>query len=289
MATLARGPMCNPELFTHDLFSMRDLAITVAEDAGALLLDGLGRARATVETKTSPTDVVTEMDRASERLIAERIAIARPQDGLLGEEGANTKSASGVTWIVDPLDGTVNYLYGMAPFAVSLAAEVDGEVKVGVVHDPVHGETFSAIKGHGAWLGGQLLVIRPLSGQTGEAPRLATSLVATGFSYSLPRRNAQATAVAKLLGEVRDIRRCGAAAIDLCWVAAGRVDAYYESGIQKWDVAGGGLVASEAGGSVFELPGRDGCLPVVVAARPGLEAELRELLIRSGADAIPAG
>lgn len=274
-------------LSVRELFEMRDLALGVATSAGKLLMEGMGRARSSIETKTSPTDVVTEMDRASERLIVDALARERPGDGFLGEEGANASGESGVTWVVDPLDGTVNYLYGLPPFAVSLAAEVGGHVRVGVVHDPFHGETFSAVAGEGAWLGENPLRLAPPTRPAPQGAPLATALLATGFSYSLARRNAQAAAVAKVLGEVRDIRRGGAAAVDLCWVAAGRVDAYYESGIQRWDVAAGGLVAAEAGAAFFELPGRAGCLPVVVASRPDLADDLADLIRRCGADSVP--
>ncbi|MEA3077089.1 MAG: monophosphatase [Actinomycetota bacterium] len=219
------------------------LAVSVAEEAGRLLLDGLARDRVVVETKTTGTDMVTEMDRASEALIVGRLRAARPFDGVVGEEGADHRGTSGVDWIIDPLDGTTNYLYGFLSFGVSVAAAVDGVVSVGAVCDPVHGETFSAVLGGGAFVNG-----RPLPRlAAGLPPTLATALIGTGFSYSSARRAEQAVMLARVLPAVRDIRRAGAAALDLCWVGAGRLDGFFEHGLQPWDWATGGLVALEAG------------------------------------------
>jgi myo-inositol-1(or 4)-monophosphatase len=227
------------------------LAVSMAEEAGRLLLDGLARDRVVVETKTTGTDMVTEMDRASEALIVDRLRAARPTDGVVGEEGADHRGTSGVDWIIDPLDGTTNYLYGFLSFGVSVAASVDGVVAVGAVRDPVHGETFSAVRGGGAFVNG-----RALSGlAAGAPPTLATALVGTGFSYSSARRAEQAVMLSRVLPAVRDIRRAGAAAVDLCWVGAGRLDAFYEHGLQPWDWAAGGLIASEAGARAEVLDG----------------------------------
>jgi myo-inositol-1(or 4)-monophosphatase len=181
-----------------------------------------------------------------------------------------------VQWIIDPLDGTTNYLYGYPTFAVSIAAEIDGEPAVGVVHDPSRGETFSAVRGRGALLNGERLHVR-------RAPALATALVATGFSYVGLRRAWQAALLTNVLPVARDIRRSGAAAIDLCWVAAGRVDAFYEWGLQPWDVAGGGLVATEAGAIVRTLAGGPSTTDITVAAPPQLIDELCALLQRAAA------
>lgn len=220
-----------------------DLAVDVARRAGALLLDGAGDVRTTVETKSTRTDMVTEMDRASERLVVSALREARPDDGVLGEEGASSGGTSGVRWVVDPLDGTTNYLYGFPAWAVSVAAEVAGRSVVGVVHDPVHDETFTAVRGGGAWCNGVPLTV------TG-APDLATALVGTGFSYDAAERAAQAARLSRVLPVVRDIRRAGAAALDLCWVGLGRLDAFFERGLAPWDSAAGSLVASEAGAVV---------------------------------------
>ncbi|MBW3557558.1 MAG: inositol monophosphatase, partial [Actinobacteria bacterium] len=183
---------------------------------------------------------VSDVDRASERLIDERLSELRPHDGIVGEEGASRPGTSGVSWIIDPLDGTTNFLYGFPEFSVSIAAAVDGKVVAGAVHDPNHAETFVAALGGGATCNGQPLKVE-------GAPTLATALVGTGFSYDPERRRLQASLLPRLLPEVRDIRRAGAASLDLCWVAAGRLDAYYEWGLQAWDWAAGELVAAEAG------------------------------------------
>lgn len=249
-----------------DLQPLLALAVDVAQQAGALLLDGVASVRTTVETKSTRTDMVTEMDRASERLVVGALREARPHDAILGEEGTSSSGTSGVRWVVDPLDGTTNYLYGFPAWAVSVAAEVDGRSVVGVVHDPVHGETFSAVRGQGAWCNGARLEVR-------GAPDLATALVGTGFSYDAVHRGEQAALLARVLPAVRDIRRAGAAALDLSWVALGRLDAFFERGLAPWDSAAGSLVASEAGAVVEQLA--DGTW---VAAAPQLFEPLCALL-----------
>lgn len=221
---------------------------------------GLGR-------KTSETDPVTDSDREAERTIAELLTSERPDDGLLAEEGSRSEAARGRVWVVDPLDGTVNYLYGFPAWAVSVALQVDGESLVGVVHDPLRGELFGAVRGEGAHLGGEPLRVR-------VAERLETALVATGFAYERERRARQAEVAARVLPKVRDLRRAGAAALDLAWVAAGRLDGYYERGLQPWDWAAGRLLVEEAGGTVAELRGEPRGL---VAAGPALLPELAEL------------
>ncbi len=235
-----------------------DLAVEAAVRAGDLLAERAGSARESVETKSTRTDMVTEVDRASEALVGAILAERRPGDGLLGEEGASRPSPSGVRWIVDPLDGTTNYLYGFPAYAVSIAAEIDGVISVGAVRDPVHGETFCAALGRGAWCDGRRLAV-------GGPPDLATALVGTGFAYGAGERRRQAALLPSLLPAVRDLRRAGSAALDLCWVALGRLDAYFERGLQLWDRAAGALVAAEAGARVATLA--DG---TVVAAPPHL-------------------
>lgn len=244
-----------------------ELAVEAATAAGELLLEGLAAAPRQVGTKTSRTDMVTELDRASEDLIRATVLKARPGDAYLGEEqGLGGVGTSGVRWVVDPLDGTTNYLYRYPAWAVSIAAELDGEVVAGVVHDPTHEEMFTAVKGEGAWCQGRRLAV---SG----APALAVALVGTGFGYDADVRAAQGQVVARALPAVRDIRRGGAAALDLCWVAAGRLDAYYERGLQPWDWAAGMLIAGEAGAVVEVLP--DG---TAVVAPPQLHGPLVALL-----------
>jgi myo-inositol-1(or 4)-monophosphatase len=223
-----------------DPLTLLALAEATAREAGALLLDGFQGVR-TVDAKTSPTDVVTEMDRAAEALIVRRILEARPDDGILGEEGADRPSRTGVRWVIDPLDGTVNYLYRRPDWAVSIAAEVDGVAIAGAVYAPARDECFAAALGGGATLNG-----RPL--HPSAETRLAHALCGTGFSYDVGDRKVQGAILARVVSEVRDIRRAGSAALDLCAVACGRLDVYFERGLQPWDGAAAGLILREAGG-----------------------------------------
>ena len=254
-----------------ELGALLDLAVDLAHRAGRLLLDGRHGQVEVAATKSSPTDVVTAMDRASERLIVEALQAARPGDGVLGEEGAADEGTSGVRWVIDPIDGTVNYLYGLPSWAVSIAAESGGETLVGVVHVPPLAETFTAARGQGARRNGVPIQVNP-------AVELDRALVATGFGYEAGRRAEQAAVLARLLPRIRDVRRAGAAAVDLCSVACGRVDAYYERGTQRWDIAAGALVAAEAGAVVRGLHGAPPSPELVLAASPGLFAELHEVL-----------
>ena len=256
--------------------ALLDLAVDVAQRAGRLLLEGRPERVAVTATKSSPTDVVTAMDTAAERLITDALRAVRPDDGLLGEEGASGEGTSGVRWVIDPIDGTVNYLYGLPAWAVSIAAEVDGEAVAGVVSVPPLGETFTGLRGGGAARNGQPL-------RLGPPPPLDRALIATGFGYDAGRRAAQARVLAGVLPRVRDIRRGGSAALDLCSVACGRVDGYYERGTQRWDVAAGALIVGEAGGRVGGLHGAALSPDLVVAAPPGLFEPLHDLL--AGLDA----
>jgi myo-inositol-1(or 4)-monophosphatase len=225
-------------------------------------------------TKSSPVDIVTEADRAAERLIFERLMAARPDDGFLGEEGASAESTSGVVWVVDPIDGTVNFLYGIPHYAVSIAADVDGETVAGVVVNVHTGELFTATRGGGSFFDGTPL-------RLGEPGPLSQRLVGTGFNYVADVKVRQTVAVAAMLHEVRDIRRMGSAALDLCSVACGRLDAYVEEGLNPWDRAAGGLVATEAGARLEERPGVGGNPCLVCAPASGFE-EFAELVARSG-------
>ena len=272
------------------------LATDLAHQAGALALamrDGIS----TQSTKTSPTDVVTAADRAVEQLLVAALRAARPDDGLLGEEGAGRTGTTGLRWVVDPIDGTVNYLYGLPQWAVSVGVEaapgrqVPGvpaaggpqrpwRTVVGVVFDPAKGELWSAVLGGGSALGG-----RPLA--CNVVTDLSQALVATGFGYDARRRAAQAVLLPALLPAVRDLRRAGAGALDLCAVAAGRVDAYYEQGLSPWDLSAGGLVATEAGARVEGLRGRSADAAMVLAAGPAVFDALHDLLVAHDADAAP--
>jgi myo-inositol-1(or 4)-monophosphatase len=278
--------------------SLLDLACEVAVAAGRLLIGSGGRPEV-VATKSSPTDVVTEADQAAEALIRGLIGEKRPGDRILGEEGGETGSPgaeggergaggrgvpSDVRWIVDPLDGTVNYLYGLPDWAVSVAAEVNGTVVAGAVFVPRRDELYSARLGHGAWLSSGALDWR--GEDTGSPVRLACNrdvpiaqaLVATGFGYAAGRRQVQGDVLRAVLPRVRDIRRGGSAAVDLCSVASGTVDAYYERGVNLWDIAAGGLIAAEAGAQVTGLHGRPPSPSMTLAAPPPLLGELHDLL-----------
>jgi myo-inositol-1(or 4)-monophosphatase len=264
-----------------------ELACEVAVAAGRLLLGRGGRPEV-VATKSSPTDVVTEADQAAEALIRDMIGDKRPGDGILGEEGGETGSGSAVRWIVDPLDGTVNYLYGLADWAVSIAAEADGVVVAGAVFVPRRDELYSAALGGGAWLSSGALDPRgedapsPVRLACNTGVPLGQALVATGFGYAAGRRLVQAEVLRAVLPRVRDIRRGGSAAVDLCSVASGTVDAYYERGVNLWDIAAGALIAAEAGASVIGLHGQPPSPSMTVAAATGLLSELHDLL--AGAD-----
>jgi myo-inositol-1(or 4)-monophosphatase len=252
------------------------LATTVAAAAGDLLLERRLTVRSDVATKSSSTDMVSDADRATERLVVDALLLARPDDGVLGEEGASRTGTSGVRWVIDPLDGTTNYLYGLPVFAVSVAAEVDGVPTVGVVVDPCHGETFAARRGAGATRNGA-----PIAATTVDD--LALALVGTGFAYDPARRALQAGVLASVLPAVRDIRRGGAAAVDLCWVACGRLDAFYERGLAPWDHAAGALIAAEAGAVTGDLAGGPVSGEFALAAAPGIARALRSLLVDAGA------
>ncbi|MFP5316989.1 MAG: inositol monophosphatase family protein [Acidimicrobiia bacterium] len=247
------------------------LAEAVAREAGTMLLDGQVGTRSMIATKTSATDMVSEMDHAAEALIIERLLAARPGDGILGEEGGERRGTSGVRWVVDPLDGTTNYLYGQPAWSVSIAAEVDGTGVAGVVYDPSHGECFTAAAGAGAYLNGE-----PIA--PSGADDLSSALVATGFAYDAGRRARQAHVLTHVLPRVRDIRRYGAASLDLCWVACGRQDGYYEVGLQPWDVAAGAVIAAESGAMVCGVDGGPPGGPSILTAAPGLALTLLGLL-----------
>jgi myo-inositol-1(or 4)-monophosphatase len=259
------------------------LAVAVAQSGGRFIRDERPGDVKAAATKSSPTDVVTAMDTACERLVREQLLAARPDDGIVGEEGDDVLGTSGVTWVVDPIDGTVNYLYGIPQYAVCVAA-VSGdphdpaghEVLVGCVHSPVLGETWTAVRGAGAYLtldGGA-----PRRLHVNAGVELGQVLLATGFGYESSRRRHQAAVIADLLPRVRDIRRIGSAALDLCSVASGRADAYVERGLKPWDLAAAGLVAREAGALVTGLSDAPAGEDLVVAAGPVVHARLQAAL-----------
>lgn len=257
--------------------ALLSLAVDLVRRAGALVAAGRESAGDDVSTKSTPTDVVTAMDRAAERLVIDALRAARPGDGVLAEEGGRTAGTSGVRWVLDPIDGTVNYLYGLPAYAVSLAAEVDGVASVGAVYNPVTDELWTAVRDGGAWLGGRRLHGSAVS-------TLDQALVATGFGYDTHRRRSQAAVVSALLPDIRDLRRIGAASLDLCAAATGRVDAYFERGLAPWDLAAGGLIAREAGLLVTGLRGAPAGPDMVLAAPATLHALLHDRLVGLDAD-----
>jgi myo-inositol-1(or 4)-monophosphatase len=257
------------------------LARDTAVEAADLLRRAIERDDLVVSTKSTGTDMVSEMDEASERLIVDRLLGARPDDGMLGEEGTDIEGTSGVRWIVDPLDGTTNYLYGHTGCNVSIAAEIDGRLEIGVVVDIVANDVFVGVRGEGATRNRVSLPQLP------GPPALAEALVATGFGYEPVRRTAQAELLGRIIGQVRDVRRMGAAATDLCSVAAGRVDAYYERGLAAWDHSAGSVIAAACGARVTGLDQPDPSDDFVVAAHPALHGPLTELLLAHGASSLP--
>jgi myo-inositol-1(or 4)-monophosphatase len=246
---------------------LEEVAQEVASGAADVLREYSDRPLEQVTTKSSPTDLVSEADRASEAFIVSRLRQARPSDSVHSEEGTSHEGTSGISWVADPLDGTTNFFFKVPAYSVSLAARCDGRTIVGVVVDPSRQENWSAAMGRGAWCNGSECHV------ANARSDVATALVATGFSYSAARRAEQASVLSRLLPAVRDIRRFGSAALDLCWVAGGRFDAFYESGLNDWDWAAGGLICQEAGGELKMLPEQ-----LLLATTPALSGPLAALL-----------
>jgi myo-inositol-1(or 4)-monophosphatase len=256
----------------NDLGALLALAASLAREAGGLLRESFERPRLETSTKTSPTDMVTEADLAAEQLIRSRLERERPGDAILGEEGGDTPGSSGLRWIVDPLDGTTNFLYGIPQWAVSVAVEdPTGTALAGVVYDPMRDELWTARSDDAPRLDGT-----PIEAST--CNDLGTALVATGFGYEAGVRARQAEFVSALLPRVRDIRRFGSAALDLAWTAAGRYDAYFERGVQHWDVAAGELLCRRAGLHLRPLAAAPPAGPGVLVAPGGIADELESLV-----------
>lgn len=261
-----------------DAAQLRAVAVAVARQVGALVAGMRATAMSDVGTKSSQTDVVTAGDTAAEQLARELLAEQRPGEQVLGEEEGGAEPPAGkVYWVVDPIDGSVNYLYGLPWYAVSVAAQRDGVSLAGAVMHPPSGRVWSAARGGGADCDGEPLRVRDVAG-------LELSLVGTGFAYRAQRRARQAAMVAGMLPRVRDLRRGGSAALDLCSVASGWLDAYVEHGLQHWDWAAGALVAEEAG-ALVRLPGAaaDGLGDAVLVAAPGIADALADLMRECGA------
>lgn len=250
--------MSSPESPTE----LRNLARELAVGAGEILRTFAQHARTSIDTKSSTVDLVTDADTATEKFLVDAIRNRRPDDGILGEEGTNIESTTGVQWIIDPLDGTTNFVYSIPMYAVSVGVYVNGTPTAGAVYNPILDELYSASVGGGAFLNDVPL-------QANAVSSLDKALIATGFAYLAEVRAEQGARIAEMLPIIRDIRRAGSAALDLCNVASGRVDAYFEQNVKPWDVAAGALIASEAGARATAW---DGSLasPTVLAANPAL-------------------
>ncbi|MDH3752791.1 MAG: inositol monophosphatase [Acidimicrobiia bacterium] len=260
----------------NDLDELLATAAEAARIAAAHTLERLERP-IDIATKSSANDFVTQVDQECEQLIVEHILGERPDDAIVGEEGAAHSGSSGVRWHIDPIDGTTNFVYGQPGYSVSIGAEVDGIAVVGAVVDPMHGDTFTARRGGGAFWNGRSMTPR------GSAD-LASAIIATGFAYDADRRRRQATVLVGVLEAVGNLRRVGSAATDLCWVACGRLDGYYEVGLNSWDYTAGVVIAAEAGARVHDLRGDPPSPTFVVAAAPGVHDALVELLVGLDAD-----
>lgn len=263
---------------TFDDGALLDLATSLAHRAGDMALAGRKNGLTSVSTKSTATDMVTEFDRASEQLIGAGLREARPHDGIVGEEGARDDSQSGLTWYVDPIDGTTNFYFDLPLWAVSIGAvDADGP-RVGVVYVPALGETFAAVRGHGSFVNGQRIRVR-------DNAELSDALVCTGFSYSADARVRQSRRVPRIIDKIRDLRRFGAAAVDLCFVACGRLDGYFEENLHMWDLAAGQLIATEAGARISDFSGASVRPAEVLCASPLIHPQLVDLLAH--ADSAP--
>lgn len=252
------------------------LARPIAEAVGRHLSESLTGAGPTVRSKSTSTDLVTDLDTWAEHHITEQLLAARPDDSVMGEEGADHRGTSGVTWCIDPIDGTVNFVHGLAGFNVSIAAQVEGVSVAAIVTSPLHHDTFTAVTGGGAFCND-----RPIRCST--QPDLARAVVGTGFGYDADRRRRQAEVLTEVIGSIADVRRIGAAAVDLCSVAAGRLDAYWEVGLSPWDHAAGGLIATEAGARCAGLDGAEPSSASILAAPDALWGPLADLLLEARA------
>ncbi|HEY7829400.1 MAG TPA: inositol monophosphatase family protein [Solirubrobacteraceae bacterium] len=253
-----------------------EIAVRAARGAGALLLERFqGGEQQGVMSKSTPTDLVSEADLAAERAIRAMLAELRPEDGFLGEESGGESGSSGLRWVVDPLDGTVNFLFGIPQWCVSVAVRDEEGSLAGAIYDPCRGELFTAVRGEAPKLkgpSGERALTSPLRDE------LSTAMVTTGLAYDARVRAAQAKVLARLIPHVRDIRRFGSAALDLAWTAAGRFDAYFERTVKPWDIAAGTLICEGAGLAVLELPEREDLPWGILVAPPALCAPLLEFV-----------
>ena len=253
---------------------LRSLAEQLARAAGDMALAGRKSGDVTATTKSSPTDMVTQYDKASEDMITAGLRDLRPDDGIVGEEGASRDGTSGITWHIDPIDGTSNFYFDIPMWAVSIGAVDEHGPIAGAVYAPALGDMFTAARGEGATLNGNRISVR-------ENTVLSDALVCTGFSYHVSQREVHARRVATMVGQIRDIRRFGAAAIDLCFVACGRLDAYFEEHLNSWDLIAGQVIATEAGAIVTNFSGDTVTPQEVLATQPGVQKALIRLIADS--------
>jgi myo-inositol-1(or 4)-monophosphatase len=261
----------------HEADALLAIAVEAASSAGALLLERVSRgAERSIASKSTPTDLVSEADLASEHAIRELLAARRPTDGFVGEEGDHAEGTSGLSWVVDPLDGTINFLFGIPQWCVSVAVRDGDGTIAGAVYDPNRDELFSATRHGRATLAGAHGEVE-LAGSARDED-LSKAMLATGFAYDADVRGAQARVLARVLPRVRDVRRSGSAALDLTWTAAGRYDGYFERTVKQWDIAAGALICERAGLGVLELPVHEQLPWGILVTRPALAEQLLELV-----------
>ena len=253
---------------------LRAIAEQLAREAGDMALRGRKSGTMSATTKSSPTDMVTQYDKASEEMITAGLARLRPDDAIIGEEGASKEGTTGITWHIDPIDGTSNFYFDIPMWAVSIGATDQQGPLVGAVYAPALGEMFTGARGNGATLNGAPIHVR-------HNTELTDALVCTGFSYRVHERAVHAARVAQMITHIRDIRRFGAAAIDLCFVACGRYDAYFEEHLHSWDLVAGQVIATEAGAHVTNFAGNAVTPAQVLASQPGIRHQLIDLITRT--------
>ena len=267
------GPIVSASPFVGS--ELRLIAESLAREAGDMALSGRKSGPLTATTKSSPIDMVTKFDKASEAMITEGLARVRPDDSIIGEEGAAKQGTSGITWHIDPIDGTTNFYFDLPMWAVSIGAVDEHGPLAGAVYVPALGEMFSGARTEGSTLNGMPISVR-------DNNDIADALVCTGYSYLISERKVHAKRVADIVMKVRDIRRLGAAAVDLCFVACGRLDAYFEEHLNSWDLIAGQVIATEAGAVFSDYVGNAVTPAQVLAATPGVHADLIHLIATSG-------
>ncbi|MCU1497116.1 MAG: inositol monophosphatase [Acidimicrobiales bacterium] len=277
--TGSRAHPQRPTDLPADPHQLLAIARPLAEEVAARLVTSLEGAGPLITSKSTITDLVTELDTWAEAHLVDRLLAARPDDSIVGEEGADVVGSSGVTWSIDPIDGTVNFVHGMPGFNVSIGAQVAGRSVAGVVASPLHHDVFTATVGGGAFRND-----RPI--RVAEPASVARAVLGTGFGYDPERRRRQSEVLTRVIPQIADIRRVGAAAVDLCSVACGRLDGYWEVGLNPWDHAAGGLIATEAGARVEGLDGEPPSARFVLAAPAGIWDELLALLVEADAAAV---